>query len=217
MPKKPNAAKLTSEQKYAIIHYMQTTPNFTYSSVIKKFNCSKRQAEQLKKDNNITMQEKRTVQTAQFLLRQEGLRKCPVCNVIHPLSEFYHYRLGNCKKCEKERGLKKYATRIQKMESDISFLLHSRLREAKLRKWQCTITLDELLTQWENQKGLCFYTNRPMSLKTGERFVASLDRQDSTKGYISGNVVICGLIVNQMKTNLELSEFIQICKDIAQN
>ena len=46
---------------------------------------------------------------------------------------------------------------------------------------------------------------------------ASLDRIDSTKGYIEGNVQWVDKIVNAMKWNIPEKYFIEICKTIAKN
>ncbi len=42
----------------------------------------------------------------------------------------------------------------------------------------------------------------------------SIDRVDSSKGYIEGNIVLCKLIINQMKSDLVLDNFLNICKNI---
>lgn len=46
---------------------------------------------------------------------------------------------------------------------------------------------------------------------------ASLDRINSTLGYVQGNVQWIHMDVNRMKMNLDENKFIQLCKDIAKN
>jgi hypothetical protein len=73
------------------------------------------------------------------------------------------------------------------------------------------------------QKGLCHYIGEKMKLKiySGikpnreniEKFknYLTIDRLDSSKGYIEGNVVLCTLKVNTAKGSLSYDEFVQIC------
>lgn len=57
------------------------------------------------------------------------------------------------------------------------------------------------------------FGNRP----NNERPTASLDRIDSTKGYIEDNVQWVHKTINKMKWNLQDEEFIQYCVLIAEN
>jgi hypothetical protein len=71
------------------------------------------------------------------------------------------------------------------------------------------ITLDDLKKQWEEQKGICPYTGWRMKIadcearksiaKSPDR--ASLDRIDSSKGYIKGNIQFVSLIVQYAKND----------------
>lgn len=59
------------------------------------------------------------------------------------------------------------------------------------------------------QKGLCYYTNQPFTLK-GSRSL-SIDRVDNSKGYTKGNVVWCWFSINAMKANMVYSEAKDLC------
>lgn len=70
---------------------------------------------------------------------------------------------------------------------------------------------------WEEQSGKCVITKVDLQLKQSynKNFQASLDRIDSNKGYIKGNVRYISVSANWLKNNLDdehLKEFIQICK-----
>lgn len=56
----------------------------------------------------------------------------------------------------------------------------------------------------------------PSSKTRGEQ-TASLDRIDSSKGYIHGNVQWVHKLINQMKMNLSDSDFIELCRNVAEN
>lgn len=71
---------------------------------------------------------------------------------------------------------------------------------------------------WEEQEGKCAVTKVDLKLENSynKNYQASLDRIDSSKGYIKGNVRYISVSVNWLKNNLDdnhLREFIQICND----
>lgn len=80
------------------------------------------------------------------------------------------------------------------------------------------ITIDYMLSLWEKQNGLCYYSNRPMrepAYGSGRHpDVASIDRIEPSKGYIQGNVVWCTWSCNAAKNNLSVSEFITLCSQV---
>jgi len=66
---------------------------------------------------------------------------------------------------------------------------------------------------FQNRK--CAYTGSPLKFgksRNDADKTASLDRIDSSKGYIKGNVVWCHKRVNVLKMNLSLSDFYNFCK-----
>jgi hypothetical protein len=72
-----------------------------------------------------------------------------------------------------------------------------------------TITREELCGMFEEQKGLCFYTDVPMRTDTGLGWnpnALSLDKVVPEKGYIPGNVVLCTRRANTVKSDLTLEE-----------
>lgn len=81
------------------------------------------------------------------------------------------------------------------------------MKTAVQRKHECDIDLAYLKELWEQQKGRCAYTGmllRTRNHKTGRALidVASLDRIDSSKGYIKGNVQFVSAALNLAKSNL---------------
>ena len=77
---------------------------------------------------------------------------------------------------------------------------------------------------FESQKGKCALSNESIVLdrsysdsykKTETKQTASLDRIDSTKGYIQGNVQWVHKRINSMKSNLTDGDFIEWCKKVA--
>ena len=81
-----------------------------------------------------------------------------------------------------------------------------------------TITHQDLAALWVEQGGRCRYTGLPLSLATQSRATtASLDRIDSSEGYMPGNVQFVHKIVNVMKLDLSEPEFLRLATAVARH
>lgn len=80
------------------------------------------------------------------------------------------------------------------------------------RHLEFEVTSEYLYEVWESQGGLCAYTGYPLKLLGRQ---ASLDRIDSKKGYVPGNVQWVLTKVNHMKWDSSEEEFLQLCRVIA--
>lgn len=93
---------------------------------------------------------------------------------------------------------------------------------SKSRNKEISITLEDLLNQWNFQKGICPYSGVSLILPTSRNklsyiYRASLDRIDSTKGYIKDNIQFVSTCMNLMKNNLTDKEIKHFCKLISDN
>lgn len=89
------------------------------------------------------------------------------------------------------------------------------LASCKKRNKACDIDLPFLKSLWEQQKGKCAVTGVDLELKRSynKNYQASIDRIDSKKGYIKGNIRFTSVSVNWLKSDLDdnhLREFFQI-------
>ena len=81
------------------------------------------------------------------------------------------------------------------------------------KKFEFNLDLEYLKNLWESQKGKCPYSNIEMLLSNtayGKQFKpisASLDRIDSNKGYVKGNVEFVCLAMNYAKNKFSREEF----------
>ena len=100
-------------------------------------------------------------------------------------------------------------------------------RNAASRKICFRITIKKAWEQFVKQAGRCALTNwkitlsssgrkRANGLQQGEQ-TASLDRIDSTKGYVSGNIQWVHKDVNRMKSNFSEEYFLEMCRAIVKN
>lgn len=75
------------------------------------------------------------------------------------------------------------------------------------RGLECSVNAEYLWNLFESQDGKCAYTGLPIELNKN----ASLDRIDSSTGYIPGNVHWVLWDINRMKWNIPHQDFIQLC------
>lgn len=93
----------------------------------------------------------------------------------------------------------------------------------RAKKHENGMTLECLQQQWANQKGICPYTGWDLLLpdstegwKAGRHIRnASLDRIDSSKGYVEGNVQFVAVSINTAKGEFSELEFLELCRAIA--
>lgn len=83
-----------------------------------------------------------------------------------------------------------------------------------------TITLADLLALWQVQDGKCPYTNWDLILPEGANSVkkpnnASLDRIDSAKGYIPGNIQFVSYMANVAKNSFTHEQMLEFCDAVA--
>jgi rubredoxin len=97
------------------------------------------------------------------------------------------------------------------------------LRRARNKKRSKTIeiTIDDLKELWDKQKGICPYTGWELILPKWKirksPKVASLDRIDSSKGYIVGNIQYVSVMVNYAKHDFLMEDMDSFCDAIKTN
>jgi len=91
-------------------------------------------------------------------------------------------------------------------------------KRALKRKQEFSISIEYLNTLWEQQQGKCALSKLPIAFQdTGKaKGTASLDRIDSNKGYIKGNVQWVHKDINIMKNSFIVKEFIYLCKAVVE-
>lgn len=95
------------------------------------------------------------------------------------------------------------------------------IRRAKNHKKEITVSLEYLKQVWDRQNHKCIYSGVDLILpkwkiKSNPIYTASLDRIDSSKGYIEGNVQFISIAMNNMKNDMsheQTLELIQIIKN----
>jgi hypothetical protein len=141
-------------------------------------------------------------------------------------------KLGRINYCSKKCSGKIQAKYLVENNSNYNISQHSsnrrddftpfreHLRRAKRRDINCNLDLEYLKEIWDRQKGICPYSNVKLECvkegKTNSKiYTMSLDRIDSSKGYIKNNVQFVSIAINLMKSNMteiELQELLTILK-----
>jgi hypothetical protein len=89
----------------------------------------------------------------------------------------------------------------------------------QISKYIFEIDLEYAWNVFERQNGKSAISGLPISFKyEGNRKLkrtASIDRIDSTKGYVTGNIQWLYQDINYMKRKLADSDFIELCKAVA--
>jgi hypothetical protein len=151
-------------------------------------------------------------------------KTCKKCGQEKPIDEFREYtsRYGKryhrniCKGCTRIADRNRYSVsperRLCSTKSRRRDFFRTKLNKTRSRANKkglaFTITKADLISQWEKQQGLCYYTNLPLSQTVGDRLnIMSIDRVDSTKGYTPDNIVLCRFVANEMKNDQSVEEF----------
>jgi hypothetical protein len=92
------------------------------------------------------------------------------------------------------------------------------VQNANARGLAVTLTPDEMASLFEVQEGKCALTGLPIEFGgQGEATTASLDRIDSKKGYVPGNVQWVHKDVNELKMDLPETRLIELCTKILEH
>lgn len=143
-------------------------------------------------------------------------KNCPACGSIQSYGRKGHLddaiRGGwKCKKCSNSANGYKgkyhsipYTWFSVKQKGDIS------------RGYQWDLTIEDIWQMYEDQEGVCSLSGVPIGwAEKGLTATASIDRIDSSEGYIKGNVQLVHKDVNFMKQQFDQEYFISMCKAVA--
>ena len=138
----------------------------------------------------------------------QGKRLCRKCNKMKLLKEFHKHRFCKrgrntvCKKCRRPISVRQYnSTSLE------SRLLHSAKARAKLDKIPFNLELQDIIIP-----EFCPVLKIRLMYKTD--YAPSIDRKDSSKGYIKGNIRVISRRANILKNNGTAYEFELILQDV---
>lgn len=146
-------------------------------------------------------------------------KNCPQCNALQVYGRLDHYNSAVrgkwlCKTC----GFKKANENKTHYYNGISVTWFNKFKlSAEARGIEFKITIEYISELYEKQERKCGLTGVDLVFNKKQARVsnASLDRIDSKKGYVEGNIMIVHKDINMMKQNYELDYFIDMCKKVA--
>lgn len=141
--------------------------------------------------------------------RREYRRKCFQINKVRFNEDSVRW-----KKANRDRYL---STQVRYKESSFKVFLRQSLYRVNKQKHECSIDLNYLLNILEQQKEYCAITGLPLLHEQNSLYSVSIDRIDSSKGYVPGNVQLVCKFVNLGKSvhsNDEVRAFISAVRAI---
>jgi hypothetical protein len=128
-------------------------------------------------------------------------------------SDGYH---SWCKICCLEGNEKSREKQNSTIEGRAKVFLRNARNSALKRNQEFSLGVSDIVGCWIAQKGFCAYSGRRMTLRAGSLATVSIERIDSGVGYTPDNVVLVCQAINRMKSDFTLSEFFELCRDVAQ-
>ena len=134
--------------------------------------------------------------------------KCLTCGTTD-IKNFPKNERTSCTICGKDKR------KASQKRSLIKHILNLRLTSAKFRalktNMEFNIDLEYLKCLLKEQDNKCVYTNMEFNNEDG-MLSLSMDRIDSTKGYVKGNIQFVLSCINYMKQEYSEENFIKMCK-----
>lgn len=106
---------------------------------------------------------------------------------------------------------------LPKQHRDVISRLKNLCTKAKNRTKEFNLVDLDLLDLWDKQDGRCAYTKLPLLATANQFNTVSLDRVDSSKGYVVGNIQLVCAAINKMKQEYSEEMFVLFCLLVTQN
>ncbi len=147
--------------------------------------------------------------------RNVCMAKCTCSCGETKLVKISHLTSGKTRSCGCANKLFKVGNQSHKWKGcgDIPAGYWNRVvRQATERGIEITVSIEHASAILEQQNGQCALTGLPIQFRQRWNTTASVDRIDSEKGYIPGNIQWLHKDVNLMKNKFSLQRFLEICE-----
>ena len=145
-------------------------------------------------------------------------KNCPTCGSLQSYGRKGHLEdaiRGNwrCKSCSS------YDNNFKGKYHSIPYTWFNIKQKSGLsRGYQWELTIEDIWSMYEKQEGVCALSGLPIKwAEKGLTATASIDRIDSTEGYVLENVQLVHKDINFMKQQYDQEYFINLCKAVADN
>jgi len=127
-------------------------------------------------------------------------------------SDGYH---SWCKECCKQGNEKSRTKRNSTIEGRARVFLLNAQKSAQKRNQEFNLVIGDIVKCWEEQLGICAYSGRKMTLEAGKLETVSIERIDSSKGYVPENTILVCQAINRMKSDFSYEDFYNLCRDVS--
>lgn len=128
--------------------------------------------------------------------------ECKYCGESN-LNEFYKTNTMCCKTCVKNRF--KNWTKVNLLK----YRFVSARNRAKYKNIEFTISLDDLSDLIISQDNKCFYSGIEFN-PDDEHYTPSIERVDSSRGYVKDNIRLIVNCINYMKNDMSEEKFFEV-------
>lgn len=150
----------------------------------------------------------------------ERSKPCEVCGKdFNYLKSYAKYCSQDCRNKGNYDFDKNKNFRRSSVENSLLSIMWGARARAKRKGMECTITDSDILNLLLKQEGKCAATGIIMkpSKQEGHKgkdpYTISIDRIDSTKGYIEGNIQLVCIVFNEFKNSYSLDIVTEVCKN----
>ncbi len=158
---------------------------------------------------------------------RSGTKVCSTCKVDKPKTEFGAAKGVTdglqplCNGC-RELSRKTYNT---SRKGHIQNMISAARKRAKTRNREFALTIQDVSNLWDTQSGVCAVTGLPLETENTTEaydnsrnpFGPSIDRIDSTRGYVVGNVRLVVTIANVAMNNWGDTVMEEVFTNVLQN
>jgi len=145
---------------------------------------------------------------------------CTKCKIQKGVYLFYRHKENYhswCKDCFNVASNKSKKANYKTFERRAAVIMASCRQSSKRRNHILEIEKQDLIDLWYKQKGVCYYTKWKMKLEPSQPESVSVERLNSSVGYIKKNIVLCCTVVNSMKSHYSKDLFFKVCKAVTQS
>jgi hypothetical protein len=160
-------------------------------------------------------------------IKNANKMKCNTCNIEKTLDNFqkgnreyesWHYKCYECRNIKRRNNAHEKSKSISFEEVFKQLLYGAKQRHIKKNFIdEFNLTTEYLLKVYNEQGGKCYISGRKLLTEINNIDRVSIDRIDSQKGYIQGNIGLACWGANNIKQDLSMDEFKCIIRDIYHN
>ena len=142
-------------------------------------------------------------------------KNCSSCGGEQSYGRLDHYKSAIrgdwlCRSCSNKSNNKK------EMFHDIPTTWYRTKEKSGIsRGYLWDLTIEFIWELYEEQGGVCALSGIPIGWNKNLTATASIDRIDSSEGYLKGNVQLVHKDINFMKQQYDQDKFIALCKSVA--